>query len=535
MDFKRNFIIFVFLILSFFLFKVWKRENILSQNSTMHTHVSQKKFFKNYSNSTKKMINLSTDVLSLNVNLFGGDIEGADLLKYKKNLKEIKPFTLLKCTKNFFYKIVSGLSGKEGIDFLKLKKRPMYQTTSGLFRLKKNENILKVPLFWKLKSGIIYVKTFILKKGCYDFDIEYTIYNPLNKKLNVTLFSEIQQTSIFPKFFKNTWKDFFSLKTYKGAAYSCDKKNYTKYSFDEIKKNRKFFFSTKSGWISMLQQYFSVASILKHSKKNFIYSYFLKNNTSVLGTISKNKIVLPHSIQKFSSKIWIGPSIYKYLSNVAKHLNLIIDYGWFWFLSQFFLKILLFFYSFINSWGITIILITVCLRSIMFPLIKWQYSSVNKMKKIQPKISQIKKNFFNDSLKMNQEILKLYQKEEINPFSSFIPILIQMPIFLALYHVLIEAIELRHASFLFWIQDLSAQDPYYILPILMGISMIVMNFNIPKMETDDLSQKMIYFVPLIFTIFFSCFPSGLVLYYLVSNVVTIIQQKMIYFLLKKNT
>ncbi|WP_343126554.1 membrane protein insertase YidC [Buchnera aphidicola] len=534
MDFQRYFFIFIILILSFFLFRAWNLENNISNNVDINLK-NRKNINLNFIQDFKrKYINVRTDVLSLNLNLLGGDVEEADLLLYKKNLKEKKSFTLLKNKKNFLYKIVSGISGKEGIDFLDFQKRPLYLVNFGLYRFKKNEKILKVPLFWKSSTGILYIKTFIFKKGHYDFDIEYSIYNPLNQKLNIILFSEIHQMNFFSKYLKNTWRNFLKLKTYYGAAYSCDQKNYIKYSFDSIKKNKNFSLSTKHGWISMLQQYFSVAIIPRNNITHYIYSYFLKNNISVIGISSENKIISPHSMKKFIFTYWVGPSIYKYLNKIVPYLTYLIDYGWFWLLSQVFLQILLFFYSFLHSWGLSIIFITVCVRSIMFPLMKLQYRSMNKIKKIQPEISKIQKKFFGNTILINQKILALYQKENINPLNSFLPMLIQMPIFLALYHMLMEAVELRHSSFLFWIKDLSNQDEYYILPFLMGLSMFFMNLNTSKNDSNLISSKMIYFIPIMFTIFFSCFPSGLVLYYLISNLVTILQQKIIFFKYFKN-
>ncbi|MDE5285315.1 MAG: membrane protein insertase YidC, partial [Buchnera aphidicola] len=266
---------------------------------------------------------------------------------------------------------------------------------------------------------------------------------------------------------------------------------------------------------------------------NTIYTSNENHEIAIIGYQSPIFNVPSHSHFVIKSKLWIGPEIQKDMAAVAPNLDLTVDYGWLWFLSQPLFQLLSFLNKIIGNWGFSIIAITFLMRAVMYPLTKMQYVSMAKMRILQPEIDKIKMNFSHDKQRMGQEMMLLYQKEKINPLSGFLPILIQMPIFLSLYYMLIGSVELRHAPFILWIYDLSGPDPYYILPIIMGFTMFIIQNMSSNTVLDPTQKKIMHVMPIIFTGFFLWFPSGLVLYYIISNLVSIIQQKFVIFQLDK--
>ena len=229
----------------------------------------------------------------------------------------------------------------------------------------------------------------------------------------------------------------------------------------------------------------------------------------------------------------MGPEIQNQLKETANHLDLTVDYGWLWFLSQPLFYLLKFIHSFVGNWGFAIIIITFIVRGILFPLTRAQYRSMAKMKLLQPRIEALKERYGDDKQKMSAETMAIYKQEKVNPIGGCFLILIQMPIFISLFYMLGNAVELRHAPFALWIYDLSAQDPYYIFPLLMGGTMLLIQMMSPTPATDPLQKGLMTNMPMIFTVFFLWFPAGLVLYYIVSNLFTIAQQRIIYWELEK--
>ncbi|MBP8220439.1 MAG: membrane protein insertase YidC, partial [Aeromonadaceae bacterium] len=221
------------------------------------------------------------------------------------------------------------------------------------------------------------------------------------------------------------------------------------------------------------------------------------------------------------------------MATVAKHLDLTVDYGWLWFIAQPLFQLLQFLHGLVSNWGVAIILITLIVRGGMYPLTKAQYTSMAKMRMLQPKLTALRERLGDDRQKMSQAMMELYKQEKVNPLGGCFPILIQMPIFIALYWTLMESVELRHAPFALWLTDLSVKDPYYVLPLLMGATMWWIQKMSPTTVTDPMQQKVMQFMPIIFTFMFLWFPSGLTLYWLVSNIVTICQQTLIYRQLEK--
>lgn len=479
-----------------------------------------------YSENLGQIITVKNDVLSLQINTHGGDIEQAFLLTYADKLGSNNPVHLLETSKNFIYQAQSGITGKHGPDNLANGERPLYITNKSTYILADNQDELRVPLKFTTKDGVVYTKTFILKRGDFAVNIDYTINNTSNQPIEVMMFGQLKQTMELPKE-RDATKHYFAIKKYRGAAYSTEYQKYTKYSFKQI-KSENLLVRTNGGWIAMLQKYFATAWIPLTKKQNTFYSLDLNNGQAVVGFQSSNVTVVPRHYSNLKATLWIGPELQDKMAVVAPYLDLVVDYGLLWFIAQPLFKLLTFIQSYIGNWGFSIIIITFLIRCMMYPLTKAQYTAMVKMQRLQPKIVAMRERFCNDKQRQYQEIFALYQAEKVNPIGGFLPIILQMPIFLALYYMLYASIELRHTPFIGWIKDLSAHDQYYILPILMGITMFIIQIISPSTINDSMYNKMVSLImPIIFTIFFLWLPSGLVLYYIVSNIITIIQQQFI--------
>jgi len=290
--------------------------------------------------------------------------------------------------------------------------------------------------------------------------------------------------------------------------------------------------TTTNGWAAMLQHYFVSAWIPRSADASNLFTR-TSNGQGYIGIRLPTTTIAAGSEQTVKSTLWVGPKLQKEMEATAANLNLTVDYGWLWFIASPLHKLLSFIQGLVGNWGIAIMTLTFIVRGAMYPLTKAQYTSMAKMRMLQPKLAAMRERLGDDRQRMSQEMMELYKKEKVNPLGGCLPILLQMPIFIALYWSLMESVELRHSPFFGWIHDLSAQDPYYILPILMGASMFMIQKMSPSTVTDPMQQKIMTFMPVMFTFFFLFFPSGLVLYWLVSNVVTLIQQTLIYRSLEK--
>lgn len=475
------------------------------------------------SKKNSQLINVKTDLLSLDINLLGGNIEHAELLKYRKDIGKKDLYVLLNNKKDCFYKMKSGIFKKNILHNKENDKFPLYSVSSVFYTLKRNQKKINICLTYIAKDGLIYRKVFFLTRGSYKIKIKNYILNNTNQTINAIVFGELQRNISRTKK-NNILRNFFSLKTFKGMSYSIDKKKYTQINFNDSKNIGHSSLYTNQGWIAMQQQYFLTVWIPSFSDGYMVYFNKLHNHFASIGFFSSNKRIMPHSSYSVYSKVWIGPDLPNYISLLAKNIHCTMHYGWLWLLSKPLFQLLSIFYKFFKNWGISIVLITCFIKILTYPLIKLQYLNTIKIKNLQFKINVIKKKFFNNSIQMNQEILLLYKKKNINPFSGFIPILIQMPIFLALYYVLISAIELRHAPFFLWIRDLSSYDPFFVLPILTGFSVLILQISNESNKKISSYNKFLLFFPILSAMFFLWFPSGLVLYYLINNIVTIIQQ-----------
>ena len=533
MDSRRSLLVIALLFISFLVYQQWQvdynqpkpvaTEQTQVQNSTNNAAsdvpASASSATEIANTQTQgALITLENDVFRLKVDTLGGDIVSSELLKYDQELDSHTPFTLLQNVAGKTYIAQSGLVGKDGID--SNAGRAQYQANGSEFKLAEGQNELIVPLVFE-KDGVTYTKQFVLKRGEYDVGVNYQIANHSDRAIEVEPYGQLRHTL-------EDSSGSVAMPTYTGGAYSSAETNYKKYSFSEMEKEN-LSVNTKAGWVAILQHYFVSAWIPNPDADNQLYTMTNKaNNIGTIGYRSAPVAIPAGATETINSKLWTGPKLQGEMEKVANHLDLTIDYGWAWFISKPLFLLMTFIQSIVQNWGIAIICVTLIVKACLYPLTKAQYTSMAKMRMLQPKMQEMRERFGEDRQRMSQEMMKLYKEEKVNPLGGCLPIFLQMPIFLGLYWMFMEAVEFRHAPFFGWIQDLSAQDPYYILPILMGGSMYLLQKMSPTPVADPMQQKVMNFMPLMFMVFFLWFPAGLVLYWLVSNLITIAQQQIIY-------
>lgn len=533
MTMQRNILFIALLLVSFLLWQAWQADHAPKPALINQLNEQMLGDDKIKSGQLGQLITINSDVLSLTINTYGGDIQGAKLLGYDETLKSKQSFQLLMQRPDFVYIAESGLIGKDGPDNKSTGgQRPVYQSNQKIYSLAEGAKALRVPLVYEM-NGRRFTKEFVLHRGNYAIDVNYIITNQTPSPIEVAMYGQLKQTIDLPKDITLEGGGGLGLSAFRGAAYSSDNDNYSKYKFEDMtKKNLNEV--TQTGWVAMLQHYFASAWIPMQNENNLLYTRAThQNSLAAIGFKGEKTIIEPGQEKTITAKLWLGPEIQKQLAATAKHLDLIVDYGWLWFLSQPLFYLLKFIQSFVGNWGVAIIVITFIVRGIMFPLTRAQYRSMAMMKLLQPRLQALKERYGDDRKRLSQETMALYRQEKVNPLGGCFPLIIQMPIFLALFYMLGNSVELRHAPFILWIQDLSAQDPYYILPLFMGGTMFLIQKMSPTPVTDPMQQKLMTFMPVIFTVFFLWFPSGLVLYYIVSNLFTIVQQKIIYWELEK--
>ncbi|MBD1581868.1 membrane protein insertase YidC [Pseudoalteromonas sp. S16_S37] len=465
----------------------------------------------------RSTVSVTTDVFEVKIDTKGGDIVEAKLLQHAESHGSEEPYLLLGEFENKQYISQSGLIGLNGPDASR-DGRPVYQSEQTAYTLNGDE--LRVPLTFVDSKGITFTKTFVFKAGKYDVGLEYNVNNSSADPIQIQLYTQVKRTIQS----KGSMVD----QTYLGAAYGTSEEPYEKYSFDDMSEanlNK----NTQGGYIAFIQHYFVSAWVPDQTINSTIYS-LLRNGQGIVGIKNEPQNIAANSSATLSATYYMGPKDGDALEAIQKDLDLTVDYGWLWFISQPLFVLLKLIYSVVGNWGVAIIAITIIVKTALYPLTKAQYTSMAKMRMLQPKMQALKERYGDDRQKFGQATMELYRKEKVNPMGGCLPLLLQMPIFLALFYVFLESTELRHAEFMLWLTDLSSKDPYYVLPILFGASMFLTQKLQPMTVTDPMQQKMMTYMPLVFTFFFIIFPfpSGLVLYWLVSNLITIAQMLVIY-------
>jgi len=460
-------------------------------------------------------IAVQTDLFKAVIDTQGGDLRVVELLKYPVSVGEpTSPLHLLDDQGSQVFVAQSGLIAPT--DSLPTHKS-LYRAEALNYSLAPDQKTLAVTLHWDSPVGMHVTKTYTFHRNDYQIDVSYEVTNASHQPSAVYLYAQWLRRHVDEK------RGFATLPSYTGGViYTADKK-YEKISFDSMKKHN-LERDVDGGWVAMIQHYFVGAWIPPAGEHHQFYTDTANDNYYFLGYKTLQPVnVAPGAKAVLATRLYVGPKEHKRLPAVAPGLELTVDYGWLTFIAAPLFWILRWIHNVIGNWGWAIIVLTLLIKLVFYPLSVASYRSMAQMRKLAPRLEALKKRYADDKQQLHQAMMELYKTEKINPLGGCLPILIQIPVFIALYWVLLESVELRQAPWALWIRDLSAPDPLFVLPILMGASMLVQQWLNPQ-PVEDLQKKLMYALPVVFTFMFLWFPAGLVLYWVVQNVLSIAQQ-----------
>ncbi len=497
-----------------------------------------------------RIITVTTDVYRLEIDTHGGTLQNLDLLTYPKHsaqeddgwgrlLKENFDISWLPETEKHSAdevirlldssnkKLFLAQSGLMGSNSTAPNHHALLTTSENTYTLSDTEDTLEVPLTWTDDNGIEVTKTFIFTRGSFVISLEQEVINNSNKTWQGRQYSQLLRKPLEED---GNNKNF--IRTYEGPVLYSTEEKYEKIDYDDLNSSD---LSRKNtgGWSAMIQHYFATAWVPPATEENHFYTKKLEDSRYVIGSYSE--LVTVESLEQTTlvSKLFVGPKLQPVMEQVSEGLELTVDYGFLTFLGKPIFWLLIHIQEYVVNWGLAILGVTLCIKAVFFRLSKSSYTSMARMRKVQPKLAQLKESCGDDKQRFNTEMMALYKREKVNPLGGCFPILIQIPVFISLYWVLIETVEIRQAPFAGWLIDLSVQDPYYLLPVLMGITMKLQQLlNAPPI--DPIQAKIMKMFPYIFTVFFLFFPSGLVLYWVCNNTLSFLQQWYITRQLEKN-
>ena len=472
--------------------------------------------------NTRQRVEVITDLLRAELDTYGGDLRVLDLITYPEKLGAPDvPFRLLTDSGPDLYWVQNGLLGSQS-DLP--NHHSEYTATNKRYVLAEGKDRIEVPLHIE-KDGVHYRKVYTFYRDSYYVDVRYEVQNNTNQEWRGYLYAQFVSTETSDD--ENTsFLGLGRLPSFTGGAIYTPDEKYKKIGFDDMRE-QPLVQKTTSGWVAMLQHYF-VGALLAEKESQYEF-YSLVNGTGATTRYSMGyKQLAPLSVAagrrgEMTARMFVGPKENKRLVEADRQLELAVDFGWltpvsaplFWLLTQI--------QRVVVNWGLSIVLLTALVKLVFFPLSAASYKSMAKMKKLGPRMKTLKERYGDDKQKFQQAMMEMYKKDKINPLGGCLPIVVQIPVFIALYWVLLESVELRQAPLALWIHDLSAPDPYYVLPILMGASMFVQQLLNPA-PVDPMQANIMRILPIVFTLFFLWFPAGLVLYWLVNNLLSIAQQ-----------
>ncbi len=457
-------------------------------------------------------ITVTTDWLVAEINTQGGDLRRLKLLQQYDAKDRNKPFVLLQNREAHTYLAQTGLLGS-GL--------PTHNTTftadATEYRLGEGKDTLEIRLLATAAQNAKVVKTYVFHRGSYLIDVGYEVENTSQAPLTASTYFQLVRDSNPPEGSSKF------VPTYTGLAVYTEQEKFQKVDFSDIEKGKiKYVQHADNGWIGMLQHYFVAAWLPQGKTQREFYTKKLDNGLYSAGVILPLAVVAPGQSTKISVPLYAGPAQTS-LDHIAPGLGLTVDYGILTILATPLFWTLTFFHGWVHNWGVAIILLTVLIKLIFFPLSAASYRSMAKMKVVAPKLEKIKQQYGDDRERLHKAMMELYKTEKINPLGGCLPMLIQIPVFIALYWSILASVEMRYAPFFGWITDLSSADPYYILPLIMGASMIIQTKLNPT-PPDPIQAKVMQIMPIVFSVVFFFFPAGLVLYSIVNNVLSIAQQ-----------
>ena len=460
----------------------------------------------------RERIEVQTDVLKMVFDTEGGAIVKSEFLKYDETGQTNQPFVLLDTSANRVYQAQSGLIGGP----FPTHKTPM--KFSGERSLADGANELVLRFESPEQGGVRLIKTYTLKRGAYVIDVRHEVVNQSGQAINPQLYVQLVRDGNKPP----GESSFYS--TFTGPAFYSDAKKFQKVEFSDIEKNKaEFVTSSPDGWVAMVQHYFASAWLLPDGKPRENFARKIDQNLYAAGMITPIGAIAPGATAAVDARLFIGPQEEKVLESIAPGLELVKDYGFFTILSKPLYWLLDKLHGFIGNWGWSIVALVVLLKIAFYWFNAKAYQSMAKMKAINPKVMDMRERYKDNPQQMQQEMMRIYREEKVNPMGGCLPILIQIPVFIALYWVLLSSVEMRGAPWILWIKDLSVRDPYFILPIVMTLTTLLQTALNP-LPPDPMQAKLMWFMPLIFSVMFFFFPAGLVLYWITNNILTIAQQ-----------
>ncbi len=458
-------------------------------------------------------VTVSTDVLRLTFSTFGAQLLQAELLKYASYDDIKKPIKLLENSEKRTYIVQTGLVGASGL----ANHNTSYRLVSTPDQLHDNQEKIKV-IFESFNNGVTSQIQYILTRGQYAIDVVHLVKNSLNIPFVPSSYTQLIRDDSKPE----GESHFYS--TFTGPAVYSEQKKYQKIEFSQIAKGTADFNkNSDNGWIAMVQHYFVSAFIPEHGQNRENYIKKLNKNRYAVGSLIQLPTVNPNTEVSSSARLFIGPQDEHLLESLSPGLDLVRDYGWLTVIAKPLFWLLENLHRLVGNWGWAIVFLTVIVKLAFFPLSAASYKSMAKMRAVTPRLMRLREQHSNDRMRLNQAMMELYKTEKINPLGGCLPVVVQIPVFLALYWVLLASVEIRNAPWVGWITDLASPDPWYILPIVMAVSMFVQTKLNPT-PPDPIQAKVMLFMPIVFSGMFIFFPSGLVLYWVVNNILSIAQQ-----------
>jgi YidC/Oxa1 family membrane protein insertase len=461
-----------------------------------------------------RLIRVLTDTLDVAIDTRGGTIVDARLVQYPVAVElPDEKYRLLSQRPSDYFIAQSGLLGAD-------KERTptheaVFSATQQQYELKDDMDELVVNLNWRSTDGVVVTKRYTFRRGTHAVQLEHLVNNASDKVWAGREYRQLQRGE--PADSGNAF-----MYTYTGGAIYSQQDKYQKYDFDELGAG-KLDRDVIDGWVAMIQHYFLAAIVPPRGEPQHFYGKRLANGRAVIGAYTPAKSLEPGDSVNFAGTLFIGPKLQAELEALANGLDLTVDYGWLVFIAKPMYWVLEQIQSVVHNWGWTIIIFTILIKLVFFKLSETSYRSMANMRKMTPRIQALKDRYGDDKQRLQQAMMEMYKTEKINPLGGCLPMLVQMPFFIALYWVLLESVELRQAPWILWIRDLSIKDPYFVLPVIMGVSMFVQQKLNPP-PPDPMQAKIMMALPLVFTAMFAFFPAGLVLYWVVNNLLSIAQQ-----------
>jgi YidC/Oxa1 family membrane protein insertase len=461
-----------------------------------------------------QLIHVRTDVLDVVINKQGAVMEQVKLPTYPVAADSPnQPFVLLQNTPARYFVAQGGFRSNQPAP----DHHALYEAEASEYALREGEDQLEVTLRWRSPEGLQVNKVFTFRRGTFLVHLRYEIKNEGTEPWSGRMYSQLQRNT--------ATESGGMIYTYTGVAVSSPEKRYEKIDYDdmvEVPIDR----DIAGGWAAILQHYFLAALIPDPKTPYHYYSLLPKDSDRyVVGMLGPELQVPTRGEAVAGIDLYVGPKLQHVLEGLAPGLELTVDYGVLWFFGKPIFWLLEKLHRLTGNWGWAIVLVTVLVKLLFYQLSAMSYRSMAKMKKLTPRMTALRERYGDDKMAMNQALMEMYKEEKVNPFGGCLPILVQIPVFIALYWVLLESVELRQASW-FWIKDLSTPDPYFVLPLLMGVTMVI-QYKLNPTPTDPIQQRIMQTLPVVFTVFFAFFPAGLVLYWLANNVLSIAQQWMI--------